>query len=118
LEALQFLLSLHGRDSSQLAEQGLLCFGMRHRRHVPIRALSEASAGGWRWRALALEDAPLLRVLDEPLDALDDAGIATVHGLLLQQLARGGAVLMTSHIPLQLPGVHAQVITLTAAVRT
>jgi heme exporter protein A len=119
LEALQFLLSLHGRDSSLVAaERALSCFGMRHRRHIPVRALSQGQRKRVALARLALEEAPLLWVLDEPLDALDDAGIATVHGLLQQQLARGGAVLMTSHIPLLLPGVEAQVITLNPAVRT
>lgn len=118
LEALQFLLSLHGRDSSQAAAEGALsCFGMRHRRHVPIRALSQGQRKRVALARLALEQAPLLWVLDEPLDALDDAGIATVNGLLRQQLERGGAVLMTSHIPLLLPGVPVETITLHPAVR-
>jgi heme exporter protein A len=90
---------------------------MRHRRHVPIRALSQGQRKRVALARLALEQAPLLWVLDEPLDALDDAGIATVHVLLRQQLERGGAVLMTSHIPLVLPGVPVEAITLHPAVR-
>ncbi|MEO5770463.1 MAG: hypothetical protein ABIQ29_00190, partial [Burkholderiaceae bacterium] len=34
-----------------------------------------------------------------PYDALDDEGVASIDALLVEHLARGGSVLLTSHQP-------------------
>jgi ABC-type sulfate/molybdate transport systems ATPase subunit len=47
-----------------------------------------------------LPDPPRVWLLDEPFDALDDAGIGTLEALLRAHAASGGAVLLTSHQPL------------------
>ena len=41
-------------------------------------------------------------VLDEPLNALDGAGIELVNALVDEHLARGGLAVVTSHLPLGL----------------
>ncbi|EWS63232.1 Cytochrome c biogenesis ATP-binding export protein CcmA [Hydrogenophaga sp. T4] len=51
-------------------------------------------------------------MLDEPFDALDIAGIDTVNGLLKGHLARGGSVLLTSHLPLDVSALQATELTL------
>ena len=53
---------------------------------------------------LALERSAALWILDEPYDALDVDGIDAVNRLLHEHLARGGSVLLTSHLP---PGAGA-----------
>lgn len=41
-------------------------------------------------------------LLDEPLNGLDDAGVALVAALIAEQRARGGAVIVASHQPIAL----------------
>jgi heme exporter protein A len=113
MESLQFLASLHGRDSSaRAADSALGRMGIRHRRHLAVRTLSQGQRKRVALARLVLETEPTLWVLDEPFDALDDAGIATVHALMAEHRARGGAVLLTSHIPVVLPGDSADVLSL------
>jgi len=50
---------------------------------------------------LALETQPGLWLLDEPYDALDTSGVGVVNTLLAGHTARGGSVVLTSHIPVR-----------------
>ncbi|CCJ89300.1 ABC transporter involved in cytochrome c biogenesis, ATPase component CcmA [Cronobacter turicensis 564] len=45
-------------------------------------------------------------MLDEPLTALDAAGVATLTARLEAHAARGGAVIVTTHQPLALNVAH------------
>ena len=113
LESLQFLARLHGReDSVQAIESALRRMGLFHRRHLPVRTLSQGQRKRVALARLALETQATLWVLDEPLDALDDLGIATVQGLIQEHLQRQGAVLLTSHIPVAMDGVATEVLML------
>ena len=63
------------------------------------------SAGQNRRVALArlyLPDAPPLWILDEPLAALDVAGVASLQAQMAVHLGRGGSILFTSHQPVVL----------------
>jgi len=63
------------------------------------------SAGQNRRVALArlyLPGAPPLWVLDEPLAALDVAGVSSLQGQMACHLSRGGCILFTSHQPVAL----------------
>ena len=63
------------------------------------RACRSLSAGQKRRTALArllLAQRPLW-LLDEPLDGLDQHGLALFETMALAQIQRGGAILMTSH---------------------
>lgn len=65
----------------------------------------QLSAGQNRRVALArlyLPDAPQLWILDEPLAALDIAGVSSLQGQMACHLGRGGAILFTSHQPVAL----------------
>jgi len=118
MESLQFLARLHGRESSvHAAQSALRRLGILHRRDAPVRTLSQGQRKRVALARLALETEPLLWVLDDPLDALDDAGIATVQTLLHEHVARGGAALMTSHIPVALQDLPTSVLTLERAAR-
>lgn len=109
LEALTFLVRLHGRDCTPVqAQDALRRLDMHHRRHLPVRTLSQGQKKRVALARLAMEAEASLWVLDEPLDALDDRGIACVQALLAEHVARGGSILMTSHIPLTLAGVSVQ----------
>jgi len=97
-ESLAFLARVHGRDASAVAlRAALVRLGLAGRERTPTRSLSQGLRRRVALARLALETAPALWVLDEPFDALDVAGTATLHALLAAHRARGGSVLLTSH---------------------
>jgi heme exporter protein A len=105
LEALQFLARLHGRaDDDASLHAALDRLGMASRRDAPVRTLSQGQRRRVALARLALERAAALWVLDEPYDALDADGLRVVNELLRAHLARGGSMLLTSHLH---PGAEA-----------
>lgn len=105
LEALRFLTTVHGRTcSNERMEAALRRMGVFHRRKLPVRMLSQGQRRRVALARLALEECPGFWVLDEPFDALDDAGLGLVQELLVENVQRGGMVLFTSHIPVHPPG--------------
>jgi heme exporter protein A len=97
-ESLAFLAHVHGRDASPgTLRAALVRLGLAGRERTPTRSLSQGLRRRVALARLALETAPGLWVLDEPFDALDVAGTATLHALLAAHRARGGSVLLTSH---------------------
>lgn len=106
LEALQFLAVLHGRSCSrERMEAALRRMGVLHRRRLPVRMLSQGQRRRVALARLALETTPGFWVLDEPFDALDDAGLSLVQELFRENVQRGGTVLFTSHIPVRPEGL-------------
>jgi heme exporter protein A len=100
-EALQFLLRIHGRPSDlATAHAALATLDMGSRRNAFVRTLSQGQRRRVALARLAVEPGPSLWVLDEPFDALDVDGIARLNDLLEGHAARGGSVLLTSHLPL------------------
>jgi heme exporter protein A len=98
-ESLQFLAHLHGRaHDAPSIDAALARVGMASRRDAPVRTLSQGQRRRAALARLALERRAALWILDEPYDALDVDGIACVNGLLHEHLARGGSVLLTSHL--------------------
>lgn len=77
-----------------------------------MRTLSQGQRRRVALARLALEEQAGLWVLDEPFDALDTAGVATVLQLLREHLQRGGAAILTSHLPFELPGIPVQTLDL------
>ncbi len=97
-EALAFLARVHGRDDSPAVLRAALArLGLAGRERMPVRSLSQGLRRRVALARLALETEPGPWVLDEPFDALDVAGTATLHALLAAHRARGGSVLLTSH---------------------
>lgn len=92
----------------RMAMEHLSLYALRH------TALGLLSQGERRRVALArlLLNRNALWILDEPLDALDGHGIQTVLDMLEAHARAGGAVLMTSHIPV--PPGHFQTMDLMA----
>ena len=106
LEALHFLTTVHGRACPQdRMEAALRRMGVFHRRKLPVRMLSQGQRRRVALARLALEENPGFWVLDEPFDALDDAGMAVVQELFIENVQRGGTVLFTSHIPVRPEGL-------------
>lgn len=102
--ALGFWAGLDGaRDevTSALARAGLAALA-----EVPVRLLS---TGQRRRAALVplLAAAPPLWLLDEPASGLDVASVALLGRLIAEHRAAGGAVLVATHQPIDLPGAAA-----------
>jgi heme exporter protein A len=99
LENLQFLARLHGDAADAPAcTEALRRFGLAGRRHAPVRTLSQGQRRRVALARLALAQARPLWILDEPYDALDAEGCATVNTLLAAHAAAGGAAVLTSHL--------------------
>jgi heme exporter protein A len=102
-EALRFLAQLRGSaPGADAIGRALQRLGVGACRHAPVRTLSQGQRRRVALARLALPAPPPLWLLDEPFDALDDDGVATLNTLLAEHAARGGAVLLTSHQPLSL----------------
>ncbi|MDY6840102.1 MAG: cytochrome c biogenesis heme-transporting ATPase CcmA [Pseudomonadota bacterium] len=85
--------------------QALEGTGLTGFQDVPCRNLS---AGQQRRVALArllIADEPLW-LLDEVFTAIDAGGVGAIEDLLLQRAAEGGAVVVTTHHDLRLPGMQ------------
>jgi heme exporter protein A len=111
LEALGFLARIQGLPSDTAALLAALeRLGMRSRRHAAVRTLSQGQRRRVALARLALDLAagpaegavPSVWILDEPYDALDTDGSAALDALIAEHAARGGAVVLTSHLPLAL----------------
>lgn len=105
-EALDFLCSLRGpRPGLARIRQALARFGLDKRLAMPVRKLSQGQRRKVALARLWLDDARIW-LLDEPYDALDRAGCAVLDEALQAHCAGGGAVVLTSHQPVALPGLR------------
>lgn len=117
-ESLGFLCQLHGRHLAETAlDNALRMMGVYHRRDLPTRMLSQGQKKRVALARLALETLPGLWVLDEPFDTLDDSGAAVVTNLLDAHVQRGGSVLLTSHIPVNVEGILVRELSLEPSAR-
>ena len=109
-ENLRALVGPEAGDAARL-EAALVELGLGERLDVPCRALS---AGQQRRVALARLrlQSRRLWLLDEPLTALDAAGLDWVRARIVERACTGGTVVYTTHQPLALEGVTARVLTL------
>ncbi len=82
--------------SAQMGE-ALLRLGLAGCENLPARALSQGQRRRVALARLALSEAVPLWVLDEPFSALDATAIDCVQGLIAEHLARGAAVMYTTH---------------------
>jgi heme exporter protein A len=102
-ESLMFLSRLHGFETgTQAHEQALRRFGLHSRRAAPVRTLSQGQRRRVALARLCTAPPTALWLLDEPFDALDTEGVDALNTLLGEHAARGGSVLLTSHVPLTL----------------
>jgi heme exporter protein A len=102
-ESLMFLSRLHGFDTRpEVHDTALRRFGLHSRRNAPVRTLSQGQRRRVALARLCAAPPTALWLLDEPFDALDAEGVAALNALLTEHAARGGSVLLTSHLPLTL----------------
>lgn len=117
-EALHYLARLHGGTADAPAvDAALQRLGLGRRATALVRTLSQGQRRRVALARLALElqrTPPRPWVLDEPYDALDDAGIALLNTLLGEHLARGGSAILTSHQALAASAPPARTLWLTA----
>ncbi len=101
-DALLFWAAIDGGGRADVGH-ALAAMAMDALAAAPLRLLST----GQRQRAaiarLLLADAPLW-LLDEPGNGLDTAGLALLEQRIAAHRAGGGGVILTSHLPLALPG--------------
>ena len=72
---------------------------------LPVRMLS---TGQRRRAALArvVASGAVLWLLDEPANGLDGASVTVLEGLVATHRAGGGAVLVATHLPIEVPGAR------------
>lgn len=103
IENLEFFAAVQGQPIEEPPFELLARVGLVGLEDVPAGHLS---AGQQRRIALArlwLTQARLW-ILDEPFTSLDKAGIALLHARFSEHLALGGAIVLTSHQPLEWAG--------------
>ena len=104
-QALTFAAQLHGWVPDPVAMgASLKRLSVHSLRHRCVGQLSQGEKRRVALARLLLQKTPLW-ILDEPLEALDSVGVSAVADILKEHAAAGGAVLMTSHIPVPLPFV-------------
>lgn len=97
LENLQVLMALSGtKPDAPAMVQALQDAGLAGHEHAPVRTLSQGQRRRAALARLKLTTSPLW-VLDEPFNALDQAAIEWLRGLITAHAARGGIVVLTSH---------------------
>jgi heme exporter protein A len=105
-EALAFLARLaEHADPDAAAANALQALGLGTRRKAAVRTLSQGQRRRGALARLALDEQPRTWILDEPYDALDSDSSVLLSALITAHAARGGAVLLTSHQDVALPGL-------------
>ncbi|MBP6717884.1 MAG: cytochrome c biogenesis heme-transporting ATPase CcmA [Rhodoferax sp.] len=113
-ENLAFSAALGGYSTDPRQTQDVLArFGVRGRENQLARHLSQGQKRRVALARLALSRARLW-VLDEPFVAMDDAGIAMLTDLIAGHLSGGGAAVLTSHQPVAVGAIAAQILDLNA----
>jgi len=96
-ENLASLVSLHGAPAeAESLAAALTEWSLARQRRLPARALSQGQRRRVALARLRLLTRPLW-ILDEPLTALDAAGVAALRGVVGEHLAGGGMALIATH---------------------
>jgi heme exporter protein A len=97
-EHLAFAAQLQGGATAQAQAEALQRWGAKAWVRRPARTLSQGQRRRAALAVLALpQSAGTVWLLDEPFDALDTEGVATLAALMSAHAAAGGAVLFTCH---------------------
>ncbi len=105
MENLRWSCSLKKEVDDQLIEKTLAELGLRGYEESPCHTLS---AGQQQRVALArlLINPMKLWILDEPFTTLDPKGVKHLEGNILHHATTGGAVMVTTHHKLNIPGMN------------
>lgn len=102
-EQLQWFRSLYPCRDDVTIDQALAQFGLAHFHDFFCGRLSAGQQQRVALARLWLSAADLW-ILDEPFTAIDRDGIAAFETLIADYVASGGAVILTTHHPLQIAG--------------
>ncbi len=86
------------------ARDALDRIGLVGREFLPAKVLSQGQKRRVALARLLVSRAPLW-ILDEPLTALDVKAIELIQSRLAEHLAAGGMVVLTTHQPIEVPGI-------------
>ncbi len=101
-DALLFWARIDGADRGAVMA-ALAEIGLAHIAAVPVRLLSTGQRRRAALAPLIAGGAPVW-LLDEPASGLDVAAVERLGGIIAAHRARGGAVLIATHQPIDLPG--------------
>ncbi len=101
-ENLRWSCSLHAPVSDAEIEEALYSVGLAGYADISCRNMSAGQQQRVSLARLLLSPARLW-VLDEPFTTLDVRGVKVLENLLADHVARGGAVLVTTHHTLEVP---------------
>ena len=104
VENLKALMAGRREVSDEVLVQALAGTGLTGFENVPCRNLSAGQQCRVALARLLIADEPLW-LLDEVFTAIDADGVRAIESLLQQRAEEGGAVLVTTHHELQLPGM-------------
>lgn len=109
LENLRVACAVAGRAVSEPeALDALALMGLAHRVDLDARHLSQGQRRRVALARLLLAESLPLWILDEPFTALDTAAVALLAQTIEAQLARGGAVIYTTHQDVPIAAARAQ----------
>jgi heme exporter protein A len=95
--------SLAGSEVTRVLDAALDEVGLVRQRHIETRRLSQGQKQRLNLARFAIglqvANRPLW-LMDEPSAALDASGLAVLEGLLGRHLARGGAAIVATHLPI------------------
>ena len=100
-ENLAFALTLHSGAPDVSIDEALDRVGLSGSQHLLCRVLSAGQRRRVAIARLYLSRAPLW-VLDEPLGAIDAAGVEAIENVIETHLGQGGMTVFTTHQPLRL----------------
>lgn len=117
LENLVVSCTLVGVNASrERALEALSRLGLAGYEALPVKILSRGQQRRVALSRLVLSEKIPLWILDEPFDALDAGAVDCVRLLIAQHLARGGAVVLTTHQEIRIENPQVQCINLDSRV--
>ncbi|MCV6587874.1 MAG: cytochrome c biogenesis heme-transporting ATPase CcmA [Marinobacterium sp.] len=103
LENLHWYSAMHPSMDASRVLWALEQVGLRGYEDVPCHMLSAGQNRRVSLARLYMNDA-ILWILDEPFTAIDKQGVAQQEALIAQHAINGGAVILTTHHELTMPG--------------
>lgn len=99
------LSGLGAAQAETAADQALDAAGLKRQKTLPARYLSAGQKRRVALARLLLVHLPVW-LLDEPSNALDSAAVAWLGDILARHRARGGIVVLASHVAVPLPNAR------------
>ena len=95
-ENLRVAMSLSGNNNAEQVDSALKRLGLAAYHRFPSKILSQGQKRRLALARLMVEHKPLW-ILDEPLSGLDVGSVSLMTTILLDHLAQGGLIVITSH---------------------